>query len=85
MAKQFLLQRKDEGEVTNSIMSENQLINFIDMLDCTDISLDDCNIYLISEFGDPRLCFYKGWQPGNLIEIEDWECNLVLSGYGTDH
>lgn len=84
MEKKYLVQRKDnyDGEVFGSLMTEGELIHYIDMNDCFDESY---RIFDISDFGNIKRLYYVGWQPDCLIEVEDEHGNIVISGYGTDH
>lgn len=80
--KQYLVQRMSDGEVFMSLMTEETLIDYIDMSDCYD---EDYEIFDASEFGKIKPLHYVGWQPRCLIEIADEDGNIVISGYGTDH
>lgn len=81
--KRFLVQKMIDDEVFSRIMTANELIKYIDMNDCYDEKFEifDCD----TVFGSVRKLYYKGWQPGCLIEIVDDQNNVVLKGYGTDH
>lgn len=81
--KKFLVQRVIDGEVYPKIMTENELISYINMADCHDemFEIFDCT----SMFGGIKKLYYKGWQPNCLIEIVDENGFIVLRGYGTDH
>ena len=78
----FLMQKVIDNEVCGSIYTENELIAYIDMDDCSD---EEYRIYDISVFGEVKELFYRGWQPNCLIEIIDGDGTIVASGYGTDH
>lgn len=83
--RQFLVQRIcnwDEDSRDNTIMTSSELIHYIDM---QDICSENYKIYEITEFGMPIEIFYRGWQPGCLIEFADSKGQIILSGYGTDH
>ena len=83
--RQFLIQRIcnwDEDSRDNIIMTSSELIHYIDM---QDICSENYKIYEITEFGMPIEIFYRGWQPGCLIEFADSKGQIILSGYGTDH
>ena len=81
--KKFLVQRKIYGEIYPSLMTENELLSYINMDDCHD---EDYEIYdCESVFGEVRRLFYKGWQPLCLIEVVDEHGEVVLRGYGEDH
>ena len=84
MEKKYLIQRISsyDDEYFVSLMSENELINYIDMDDCHN---ETYNIFDVSEFGKIKELHYVGWQPGCLIELKDEDGNIVVSGYGTDH
>lgn len=78
----FLVQRIIDDEVYSTIMTELQLIDYINMDDCHN---ENYEIYDISTFGEVKKLHYVGWQPRCLIEVADENGNVVLSGYGTDH
>ena len=83
--KIFLVQRHDnydDDTTFASIMTESELINYINMSDCFD---EQYEIYLISTFGVVEKCHYVGWQPGCLIEIVNSSNEIIARGYGTDH
>lgn len=82
--KKFLVQRiSDDGSFFLSIMSANELCDYINMNDCYNESYE---IWDMSEFGKARHCHYAGWQEGCLIEvIRDDDQQLVVSLYGQDH
>lgn len=83
--RQFLVQRIcnwDDDSRDNTIMTSSELIHYIDM---QDICSENYKIYEITEFGMLVEIFYRGWQPGCLIEFADSKGQIVLSGYGTDH
>lgn len=84
MERQFLVQRKDcyDGDEWSSIMTEGELIHYIDMLDLVD---ECCEIYETTTMGKVVPLHYVGWQPGCLIEVANEEGEVVLRGYGTDH
>ena len=81
--EKFLVQRVIDDEVFPTIMTANELINYIDMEDCHEemYEIYDCT----SMFGEVKKLHSKGWQPNCLIEIVDDEGKVVLKGYGTDH
>ncbi len=81
--EKFLVQKVIDDEVFPTIMTANELINYIDMEDCHEemYEIYDCT----SMFGEVKKLHYKGWQPNCLIEIVDDEGKVVLKGYGTDH
>lgn len=81
--KKFLVQRVIDSEVYPKIMTENELISYINMSDCHDemFEIFDCT----SMFGEIKKLYYKGWQPNCLIEIVDENGSIILRGYGTDH
>lgn len=78
----FLVQKYIDGEVFGVLMSENELISYINMSDVYD---EEYRIYDISNFGSVQEVFYKGWQPGCLIEVVDAAGEVILRGYGEDH
>jgi len=81
--RKFLVQRKVEDRIVPQIMSEIQLINYINMADCHDelYEIFECDLRI----GEVCKLHYKGWQPNCLIEIADEAGHIVLSGYGEDH
>lgn len=79
----FLLQYETEDiERFEKLVNDNELLDFIDMLDCYPIV--DFKIFKV-EYGKVERVFYTGWQPHCIIQIVDNNKNVVLSGYGTDH
>lgn len=78
----FVVQRAIDGEISLSIMSEEELIRYIDK---ADLHQEMYQIYEGSVFGEMKKVSYVGWQPDCLIELVDEAGNVVLSGYGTDH
>lgn len=82
---QMIIDRNDEDlcEPCASLMTEYELIHFVDFLDCNPV--DDYEIYDVSTFGKITPIHYKGWQPRCLIEFVDDDGNVVVSGYGEDH
>lgn len=83
--RQFLVMRVcswDGNSRDNTVMTADELIHYIDMQDyCT----ERYKIYEITQYCAPMEIFYRGWQPGCLIEFCDRNGQIVLSGYGTDH
>lgn len=81
--RKFLVQREVENRIVPQLMSEIQLINYINMDDCHDefYEIFECDTRL----GEVRKLHYKGWQPNCLIELVDEAGHIVLSGYGEDH
>lgn len=85
--RQFLVQRIGEVNTDSeyresTIMTVNELINYIDM---QDIISENYEIYEVTEFGTVTPIHYVGWQPGCLIEFVNDKGEVILSGYGTDH
>lgn len=78
----FVVQRAIDGEISLSIMSEEELIRYIDK---ADLHQETYQIYNGTTFGEMKKVSYVGWQPDCLIELVDEAGNVVLSGYGTDH
>lgn len=78
----FLVQKQSDGEVYGRIYTEIQLIDYISISDCSD---EEYRVFDITVFGEVREIFYKGWQPGCLIEFTDDSGKTVVRGYGTDH
>lgn len=82
--KLFIVQEWIDGELCVSLKTANEVIKFIDMLDCYPSDHDYC-IFGCGEFGRMKPVYYTGWQSNCLIELEDDDGNIVISGYGTDH
>ena len=80
--KRFLVQRTDHIDSWVSLMTESELIEYVNMSDCHD---EDWRIYDVSVYGEIKPIFYAGWQPDCLIEFINSIGQVVLSGYGTDH
>ncbi len=78
----FVVQRAIDGEISLSIMSEEELIRYIDE---DDLHQETYQIYNGTTFGEMKKVSYVGWQPDCLIELVDEAGNVVLSGYGTNH
>ena len=74
----------DDDEISSELMTEYQVIKFINMLDCYD-HVKDYNVFDMSEFGKIKPLHYTGWKPNCLIELADEDGNIVISGYGEDH
>ena len=82
MSKDFLVKRILDDGVINELMTGNQLGDYINMSDCHD---EQYMIYYVRG-GVVHRCEYKGWQPGNKIEVVDFETGeIVLSYIGEDH
>ncbi len=81
--EKFLVQRVINDEVFPTIMTANEVIEYINMDDCHQemYEIYDCT----SMFGEIKKLHYKGWQANCLIELADDEGNIVLKGYGADH
>ena len=80
--KKYLVQRNIDGEIYPNLMTEKELIDYIDMDDCHD---EEYKVFDVSEFGKIKELHYAGWKPHCLIELHDKDGNIVVSGYGTDH
>ena len=80
--EKYLVQRMVEGEICSQLMTEKELIDYIDMDDCHGESY---RVFDVSEFGKIKVLHYAGWKPNCLIELHDTDGNIVVSGYGTDH
>lgn len=78
----FLVQKIIDNEVCGSIYSETELINYLNLCDCSD---EEYRIYDISILGEAKEVFYNGWKPHCLIEVTDSNGIIIASGYGTDH
>jgi hypothetical protein len=82
--RQFLRGVKYEGKWSYKVVSGSELIYFIDMMDC-DPDIEDYMIYELCEDGKMQKIYYRGWQPGCLIEFVNDKGEVILDGYGTDH
>lgn len=83
--REFLVQRVlsiDEDSRVNTIMTTDELINYIDG---QDFIHEHYKIYEITELGTLEEIFYRGWQPNCLIEFVDKKGQVIFSGRGTDH
>lgn len=80
--RKFLVQRIGEDYEDVSLMTANELINYIDMQDYCSETFE---IYEVTNFGYVIHIHYVGWQPMCLIEFANAEGEIVLTGYGTDH
>ena len=84
MNKDYLVQMIfDDGDFSATLMTERELIHFVDFLDCN--LVDHYKVYDVSTFGKLNQLHYRGWQPHCLIEFVDDQGNVVISGYGEDH
>lgn len=80
--RRFLVQRIGEDYEDVSLMTEGELIHYIDMQDYCSETFE---IYEVTEFGKVVHIHYVGWQPMCLIEFATDDGTIVLSGYGVDH
>ena len=80
--RRFLVQRIGEDYEDVSLMTEGELIHYIDMQDYYSETFE---IYEVTEFGKVVHIHYVGWQPMCLIEFATDDGTIVLSGYGVDH
>lgn len=83
MSRTILVQKSIEGETFNRILSEAELIRFLNVIDCCPI--DDYKLVDITVIGEVVPLRYRGWQPNCLIEVENKSGEIVVSGYGEDH
>ena len=79
---QYVVQRVIDGNLSLSVMTDEELIRYIDE---GDLHQEMYQIYNGTTFGEMKKVSYVGWQPNCLIELVDEAGNVVLSGYGTDH
>ena len=82
----YLLQIQIDGEVFACIRTKAEIIDRIDMLDCTD---EELKVYKVDVFGcvEP-LEIYGCWHNPKeplYIKVVDTKGNIVFDGYGTDH
>ncbi len=85
MEKKFLVQKVyDDGEVYVELMTEYQLVKFVNFLDLDD-TIVDYAVYDVSEFKKMEKLYYCGWQPNCLIEFMNADLEVVVHGYGDDH
>lgn len=80
--RKFLVQRIGEDYEDVSLMTEGELIHYIDMQDYISETFE---IYEVTDFGKVVPIYYVGWQPMCLIEFATADGTVVLTGYGTDH
>lgn len=80
--KKFIVQRVIDNDLSLSVMTEEELIRYIDE---DDLHQETYQIYDGTAFGEMKKVSYAGWQPDCLIELVDEDKNVVLSGYGTNH
>lgn len=83
--REFLVQRVlpiDEGSRVNTIMTTDELINYIDE---QDFLHEHYKIYEITELGTFEEIFYRGWQPNCIIQFVDKKGQVIFTGRGTDH
>lgn len=78
----FVVQRIIADELSLVVMTEEELIRYIDQ---SDVHNETYQIYNGSVFGEMRKLTYAGWQPNRLIEVVNETGDVVFSGYGTDH
>lgn len=70
-------------EFTNKIVNSCWIINATNERDLNGIEKMD--VFDISEFGKIKQLYYRGFQPGCLIEYVDDKNNVIIHGYGKDH
>ena len=80
--RKFLLQASGEYYTYVKLMTEYELIEYINYLDIYD---EIYYAYEVSEFGHVIPLHYVGWQPNCLIQLRNDQNEIVVSGYGTDH
>lgn len=80
--RKFLVQRIGEDYEDVSLMTVNELINYIDF---QDICSETFEIYEVTDFGCVTPIHYVGWKPNCEISFANAEGEIVLTGYGTDH
>lgn len=80
--REFLIQAKGEDYSYNKLVSEAELVHYIDMQDyCT----EQYQIYEVTDMGQIKQIWYAGWKPGCIIEFVDENGKVVAGGTGTDH
>lgn len=85
--RRFLVQRvaypgTDYCTMANQVMTEYELIEYINFLDLYD---EIFSVFEITDFGVVEKLTYQGWQPNCLIELTNSKGEVVVRGYGTDH
>lgn len=80
--RKFLVQAIGEDYSHVELMTEAELIKFIDF---QDIYGEVYWIYEVTEVGYVTPLYYVGWQPNCLIQLRNEQNEIVVSGYGTDH
>lgn len=80
----FLVQRKlQDGTVTSTIMTEWELLSYINFSDCHG---ENYHLFDITQYGKIVPCHYAGWKPQCHIQvIGDDTGEILLDGYGEDH
>ena len=80
--REFLIQAKGEDYSYNKLVSEAELVHYIDMQDyCT----EEYKIYEVTNMGQIKQIWYAGWKPGCIIDFVDENGKIVAGGVGIDH
>ena len=80
--REFLIQAKGDDYSYNKLVSEAELVHYIDMQDyCT----EQHRIFEVTNMGQIKEIWYAGWKPGCIIDFIDESGKIVAGGIGTDH
>lgn len=80
--REFLIQAKGDDYSYNKLVSEAELVHYIDMQDyCT----EQHRIFEVTNMGQIKEIWYAGWKPGCIIDFVDESGKVVAGGIGTDH
>jgi len=77
--RKFLVQRIGENYEDVSLMTEDELINYIDM---QVIYNETFEIYEVTNFGYVTPIYYVGKRPNYEISFKNDDGEIVLTGYG---
>lgn len=80
---QYLLFYTFGNETVRMIVTEAGLIKFINEADFN--GAEDIVVYDITQPDKIERLYYKGWQPGCVIQFTDESGEVVVSGVGEDH
>lgn len=85
ISMEFLVQYAIEGseKIINKIVNSCWIIKTTNESDFNGI--EEMHVFDVTDLGKIKPLYYRGWQPGCLIEYVDDKNNVVIHGYGTDH
>ena len=81
--KLVYFQWNDEDKVKTSLMTDVELISFVNDMDFSGVHL--VKVFDVTDYNNIFEISYVGWQPKCLIEFADSKGNIVLRGWGIDH